>query len=268
MSRGQRSAQLAAYVALLVVTSACGTQGADAGSEPAGTDLDGSWRLTAATHNGAPLVLVDGHPITLDVDGNEAGGISACNNYFGTVDAGTDIATGAVRFDGLGGTEMACMPASVMDLERAYLTALGAVESAARDGDQLTLTGAAVELTFATIRPVPQAELEGTRWLLESLVEGQSASSVAEQPATLLLDGDGRLTGSTGCRKFVGDYELSDDQVIVDALASDKRGCPPALDRQDVQVLATLSEGFDIAIEGDVLTATGPSGNGLVYRKR
>ena len=98
------------------MTSACGTQGADAGSEPAGSDLDGSWRLTAATHNGAPLMLVNTHPITLDLDGDEAGGISACNNYFGIVDAATD--TGAVKFGGLGGTEMACMPRSVMDLDR------------------------------------------------------------------------------------------------------------------------------------------------------
>jgi heat shock protein HslJ len=264
VSRVQRTAQLAAYAVLLVVTSGCGSQGADAGSKPAGTDLDGSWRLTAATHNGAPLLLVDTRPITLDLDGDEAGGIAACNNYLGTVDTATD--TGAVTFSGLGGTEMACMPASVMDLEQAYLTALGAVESAARDDDQLILTGTDVELTFATIRPVPRAELEGTRWLLESLIEGDSASSVAEQPATLLLSGDGRLTGSTGCRTLMGGYELSGDQVIVDALESDKRGCPPDLDRQDSHVLTALQDGFGIAVEGDVLTVTGRSGAVLVYR--
>ena len=265
MSRVQRTAQLAAYAALLVVTSACGTQGADAGNEPAGTDLDGSWRLTAATHNGANLVLVDTHPITLDLDGDEARGISACNNYFGTVDAATE--TAAVTFGGLGRTEMACTPASVMDLEQAYLAALGAVESAARAGDQLTLSGADLELRFATIQPVPQAELEGTRWLLESVIEGESASSVAGEPATLLLSG-GRLTGSTGCRKLTGGYELSRDQVTVDALESDKRGCPPNLDRQDRHVLTALQDGFGIAIDGDVLTVTGPSGNGLSYRKQ
>ena len=56
-----------------------------------------------------------------------------------------------MSFSRLGGTEMACTPRSVMDLEQAYLTALQSVDTAKRDADQLTLTGGDVELSFRSM---------------------------------------------------------------------------------------------------------------------
>ena len=76
------------------------------GDEPAAADLDGSWVLTAGSDHGAALALDDSHPVTLDLDGNEPSGISACNNYSGTMDPRRR----RVTFSNLGGTEMACMP--------------------------------------------------------------------------------------------------------------------------------------------------------------
>ena len=263
--RVQRTAQLAAYAVLLVTAASCGSETGQADDEPAAADLDGSWVLTAGSDHGAALALDDSHPVTLDLDGNEPSGVSACNNYSGTMDTDADTIT----FSNLGGTEMACMPPSVMELEQAYLAALQTVTTAKRDGDALTLTGPDLTLTFETVPAVPQAELEGTHWLLESLIEGELASSISGEAATLVLDGNGGLTFSTGCRSFLGGYERSGDQVrVLGGLASTERGCPPGLDQQDRHVLAALQDGFGIAIEGDVLTVTGPAGNGLVYRRR
>ena len=107
-------------------------------------DLSGDWTLVAATANGTPFHLDDTHPVTLTFHGSDVSGTSACNSYSGKVRAEGM----AVGFSPLGGTEMACIPRSVMHLEQAYLTAMQSVDTAKRDADRLTLTGSEVELSF------------------------------------------------------------------------------------------------------------------------
>jgi heat shock protein HslJ len=258
----QRTAHLAAYAVLLLTATACGSQTSSAGDEPQAADLDGSWVLTAGSAHDAPIAIDDSHPITLDLAGNEPSGTSACNSYSGTMVTDADT----VRFSNLGGTEMACMPASVMDLEQAYLTALLGVDKAVRDGDRLTLTGAGVELSFTTVPPVPDADLVGTDWRLDTIVDGNSASSVSDRPATLRLGPDGRLTGSTGCNDFGATWQQAGDRIAIDDFAITLVGCGGDLGRQETAVTAALQDGFTATITGDVLTVTGASGHGLVYR--
>ena len=50
-----------------------------------------------------------------------------------------EIDDAAVRFDGLGGTEMGCDP-DVMTLEQTYLAALADVREASLEGNQLVLS--------------------------------------------------------------------------------------------------------------------------------
>ena len=61
---------------------------------------------------------------------------------------------------------------------------------AAVDGDDLVLTGDGVRLRFTPVAPVPDSPLEGTRWVLETLVEGETAVLDARRAAVLLLDPD------------------------------------------------------------------------------
>ena len=145
MSRVQRTAQLAAYAVLLVTAAACGIEKETDGFDVNHQDLSGDWTLVAATANGTPFHLDDTHPITLTFHGSDVSGTSACNSYSGKVHAEGM----AVGFSPLGGTEMACTPRSVMDLEQAYLTAMQSVDTAKRDADRLTLTGGEVELSFS-----------------------------------------------------------------------------------------------------------------------
>ena len=163
MSRVQRTAQLAAYAVLLLAANACGSEANSDGSDANPQDLSGGWTLVAATAHGTPLNLDDTHPVTLTFDGTDVSGTSACNSYSGTVqvedhaeDQAEDQAEHhaedmAVGFSPLGGTEMACMPRSVMDLEQAYLRAMQSVDTARREADRLTLTGGDVELSFRSM---------------------------------------------------------------------------------------------------------------------
>jgi heat shock protein HslJ len=238
-----------------LVLGACG--GAPSG---AGLELDGTWVLEEGTHDGRPVPIVEGARITMNIDGAEIGGTSACNLYGGTIERdGSQITIGALTT-----TEMACAE-PIMASEAAYIGALADVTTASRDGDSLVLSGPGVELDFRLLPPVPTAELVGTVWTLDSLISGDSVSSVAGEPATLELRGDGTLSGSTGCRSFSGSYEVAGDEVRVTDLAASMQSCPEELAGQDDQVLAVIGDGFTVKIDGDRLTLS-DGASGLGYR--
>jgi heat shock protein HslJ len=134
----RRPLSLLAVLALAV--AACGGNGS--GGDPTANP----WLLESGTLNGESIPMVDGHPITLvfDADLEEAGGVSACNNYFG----GYTLSGNQLTFGDLGSTMMACTPDEVMDSESQYLAALGLVGRFNVSGERLTLEGDGVELVF------------------------------------------------------------------------------------------------------------------------
>lgn len=251
-----RKSKLVFGLGLVLTLTACGT------TAIGGASIEGAWGLESATWDGQDLALVDTHPVTLTLDGETAGGTAACNSYGGEYTLTGD----QIRFINFGWTEMACMPAEVMELEQAYLNALLNVETAQVVDGELVLTGSRSELTFIELEPVPTAELQGTVWELESVVQGESVSSVAGDPATLELLSDGSLRGSTGCRTLSGEYQIAGAEVLFTTFSAEG-DCPPELEQQDNQVVTVLGDGFRPTIDGDVLTLTSMGGDGLVYRQ-
>ena len=247
--------RVAAVLAAALALAACDLLPPPAG----GSDLDGEWRLVEGLHDGDAIPIRDDAPITMTIEGSELGGRAACNIYGGEADIdGERITIGAMSM-----TEMGC-DGPVMEAEAAYLAALGEVERWVRGGESLTLSGQAVELTYALVPPTPDADLVGTRWVLDGLVDGDAVSStMGDEPATLTLRDDGRLSGSTGCRTFDGSYQLEDGAVRVTQLINDDRACPD-LETQDEHVLAVIADGFDYEIEGAQLRLV-DGGLGLVY---
>ena len=224
-------------------------------------EVVGAWFLAEGSADGEPLPQPAGARATLDVAADTLGGRSFCNHYSSTYRLDGD----ALVIDGLGGTEMACEP-DVMAAETAYLSALGRADTVAHDGDDLVLTGDGVRLRFSPVPPVPDRSLPGTRWVLETLVEGEVASSTLGEPAVLLLDSDRRATASTGCRSVTGTWLVEGESLVIDDLLGNAAMCPPDLTRQDAHVQAVLQSGPTLYIEKDRLTLTGDDGRGLVYR--
>lgn len=246
---------------LLVLAAALLVAGcAERGGSAAATDVVGAWFLTEGSADGEPLPLPPGAHATLDVDAETLGGRSFCNHYSSTYRRDGDT----LAVDGLGGTEMACEPA-VMAAEAAYLSALGRADTVARDGGDLVLTGDGVRLRFSPVPPVPDRSLAGTRWVLETLVEGETASSTLGEPAVLLLDADRRASASTGCRSVTGTWLLEDGALVIDDLLV-SGDCPAEVARQDEHVTAVLASVSTAEVEEDRLTLTAPDGRGLVYR--
>ncbi len=112
-----------------------------------------TWLLESMTIDGSPIDLTSTNPITLEItDGNAVGGSSGCNLYFGELEfkAG-DVVTGSQ----FGGTEMACDKG--MDVEAAYLTALGRIDKYTFSEFELTLTadGGLTVLAYLLLQTAP-----------------------------------------------------------------------------------------------------------------
>ncbi len=251
-----------ALACLTILIAACSDPAQPGGDAQTGEDpVDTPWELKSGTVDGEDLIPVDDHPITLTITGDTASGTAACNGYFGTVSiSGTEIS-----FSGLGATEMACSPEQVMVAEQRYLDALPRVRAFSSTEGLLTLTGEGVELVFDAIPPVPTSELTGTVWVLESLIDADSVSSVHGDRATLELYTDGSMLGSTGCRDLHGRFVVSGAEVTMPEMAAEG-DCPADLFEQDSQVVSVLGDGFRARVEGNLLTVTSAGGLGLVYR--
>ena len=223
--------------------------------------FDGEWRLQAGTHQGQPVPIVLGSQPTLRVDGTKVGGSAACNSYGGKLQIdGTKI-----RITELIQTEMACLDDRLMASEAAYLAALSAVSGSSRTANTLVLSGPQVELRYDLVKPAADADLLGTVWLLDSLINGDAVSSTVGDPATLQLNADGTFSASTGCREITGRYTITGNEVRVTIDPYDLVGCAEPIGAQDVHVLGVLNDGFGVQIDGASLTLTSGA-RGLGYR--
>jgi heat shock protein HslJ len=243
---------------LLVAVLALAACGGGSGATP---DLTGEWEFAGGTAGGGDLPRPEGARATLGIDEQQVRGVAFCNHYFSSY----RLEGSSFSVDGLGSTEMACEPA-VMTAESAFLAALGAVDGVAASGDALLLTGDGIELRFTPVAAVPDSPLEGTRWVLESVIEGQAASSTVGEPAVLTLDADRTAEATTGCRTVTGTWLVEAGALVVDDLLADAAPCPPEVGRQDVHVTAVLESGPAVGIREDRLTLTTDDGRGLVYR--
>ena len=245
-----------AVILAAVLAAGCG---GDPG--PAPVDANGDWQLEAGSARGRAIPLAAGHRITLTITGTNLSGTAACNHY----GAQATVADGTIRIDGIGGTAMGCAP-EVMASEAAYLEALAGVRAADVTADRLVLSGPAIELRFVRLAPAPVAAIVGTEWVLETLIEGEVASTPRGAPATLLLTADGRMSGSTGSRTLTGRYTLRGDELLMTEMAAHGDDPPPDLAAQDSHVVSVLGDGFTARVDAGRLVLTSPGNLGLIYR--
>ena len=258
---------LLTVLTVLLASCAYGRAGSGSGtpkpSQPAapGDGLAGTWVLIDGTGPDGPIQILADNRITLVIEGTDAGGRAACNLYGGTL----TVNGGTVQISTLSMTEMACVEPA-MSAEAAYMAAIGAVAAWERQGDLLTLTGPEGQLTYELKPPVPDEEIVGTTWVLDSLIQGDAVSSVQGE-AFLMLTADGALTGMTGCRELTGRYVIFGDEVRFTDLGAEGE-CRAELQAQDRMVIDVLEGGFTASVDGATLTLSAGrnEGLGLVYR--
>lgn len=243
-----------------MLLTGCALRGGGGGSSAPGS-LEGKWQLVDGSHDEAPLPTVNGRRVTLEIDGDEVRGNSGCNIYGGTLVRDGD----SIRFDALTMTEMGC-PDGAMNLESAYVAALADVRRVEATQPRLILAGSNSRLAFEREQPVADADLVGTSWQLETLVNGETAASTvhAADPATLVLDPTGSFKASTGCRTVTGRYALEGTRLRLALDPYDAFGCAAPIGTQDAFVLGFLDGAYEASVNGRQLTL-GSSQRQLIY---
>ena len=263
--------KLPALALAILLLVACGESetpdrggGATPTPAPPAVDANGVWTLRSGRSASGEIEIPPGTRITMQVDGNEIRGSAGCNGY----GAAISIEGEAFEAGGLALTEIGCAP-DVAEAEERFVEAIGAADAIARDRKTLTLTGPGAELVFRLVPPLDPKPLTGTTWVLDTLVEGGTASSTiaSAQPARLVLNDDGTFEGTTGCRSFTGAWAVSGDVVAVTQRVFEG-DCKTAAE-QDSHVAAALGGGFRAEREGDRLKVTAEESDlGLVYHSR
>lgn len=258
---GVRPIMRTTVVLLLLATaalvSACG--GGVATDSPAGREF------VATTVTGHELVDGTTLSIAFGDDGRLRAG-AGCNTLGGT----WTLTDGRLQVGPLETTEMGC-PGD-LDAQDEWLADLLAAEpTASLDGDTLTLATdtSTVELLDRDVA-VPDLPLEGTRWEVDTLVDGDSASSSATQaqatpPAWLRLDGDGGLEGFDGCLPIEGTAIVTGQGVDLEPDPPTATLDCPAQQTADA-VRGVLTTGVQWSVDGEVLTLDAPTGEGLRLR--
>ncbi len=102
-------------------------------------------------------------------------------------------------------------------------------------------------------------KLEGTYWRLVELAGAPALSEGRE--AFLVLDPERTsLSGSTGCNRVFGRYELAGSSLRLTPGGMTRMGCPEPLMKQEDAYLRALRETTGYRIDGDRLELLGKKG--------
>lgn len=108
---------------------------------------------------------------------------------------------------------------------------------------------------------VDPAPLAGTYWRLTELPGEEGFEVDPGLRAHLIFDSEnGQASGSSGCNRFVGGFELNDDTLTLGPLAGTRMACPGAAMELESRFHAALASVTGYAIDGEVLTLKGPGG--------
>ncbi len=198
---------------------------------------DTEWVLNSL--NGSSLL--EGSNITLNFAAGGVGGFAGCNAYGGEYTAADE---GTLTIGEMMITLMDCQtPEGILEQEAAYIEALRNATAYRVMDDHLEIANAAGETTLVfTMKeefPMDPSDLVGTAWQLVSM---DGRSPVEGSTITLAFHDENQISGSAGCRGYVGGYEASGDDIRFPWLAMMGDICPgpEALLEQEGQYTTSL----------------------------
>jgi len=242
-------------LAIVLLLSACARFGGGEGSDLAGR----TFLATEVTGH----TLVPGTQLQLSFP--ERGKLAA--------NAGCNQMSGAVSFDGdrlkvteMGSTAMGCDEAR-HDQDAWLAEFLGTGPKFALNGEQLVLTGERETITFVDRKVAqPDQPLQGPRWVVESLLDGQTASSVPAGTQAFLHFSEDTVTGDAGCNEVSGTAVQRPNTIVFANLVTTDRACPGDRGALEAAVLATISGEVTMKIDSDRLELRNANGKGLQLR--
>ena len=141
------------------------------------------------------------------------------------------------------------------------------VHQAAGDRDALLLSAGELRGPVAKTIAEPDRPLVGTQWQLETIVDGELASSVPAgvRVPTLEIISEDEVVFFDGCNQGGANVEVSGSTLSFELASTTLAQCEPNADRVEQAVLAVLDGDVTFVIEGNQLTLT-KGEQGLVYR--
>ena len=268
-----RATNLAVVIATAAAISSCSTSTPDGGEDSEQLALVGRTFVgDDVTISDKPHPLVPGSTLRVTFDQDRVGASAGCNTMSGSA----TWSTGTLIVDSptLAMTEMGCeRPLMEQDTWLAdFLTSEPQVTQA---GASITMTGGRTVMVLTDEEVVvPDAELTGTSWRLDSITTGGSVSSVpGGVESTLQLDDTGGIVVFLGCNTGRGAYRVTDNVLTIEPLATTLKACPaPAADVESA-VAGFLRGDVTYSVDGDSLILTTQKNDGpglgptsLVYR--
>ncbi|MDO8363172.1 MAG: META domain-containing protein [Actinomycetota bacterium] len=240
-------ARLATFVgvaaALGLLVAACG----DDSSPSTSTSLSGHSYLATSAEG---FELPAGSALRLAFDGFSVRMSGGCNS--GSADY--EIVDGLLQMDSMSMTEMAC-DQPLMDLDAAVAGLLGAKPVVKLTGEVLTITSGAVSLTLTESSIAnPDRPLEGTRWVVTSVLAGDSVSSVPGTAEAALRIVDGRVEVNAGCNSGSAQVAIEPTAIDFGPLRLTKMACADDAMQLEAAVVAVLQGSVSYEIEGAQLT--------------
>ncbi len=159
----------------------------------------------------------------------------------------------------------------------AFSAVLTARRGAGDDLAQAASAAAAATAAYLASRPQPitggepgdsargldVARLDGTSWRARRF--GPGLAETPPQDAEFSLDvADGRVSGQSGCNRYMGGWTLANGVLTVGPLASTMMYCSEPLMRLEGVFLAALQVVSSLTLDGETLSLLDPSGDPLV----
>lgn len=246
-------------VLLLLVVAGCGAR-TEARDAPAPNPLQGrKFVAMAVTDDGKPRELVPKSELSLEfTDDGRLIARAGCNMMQGNV----DTSGGTLTVDALSMTEMGCEPA-LLDQDKFVADVLAANPKWELNDGRFTVR-AGTTVFDMTAEEETVRDLKGTTWVLDTLIDGDTASSMqAGAPeVTLVFDGK-KVTADTHCNGYMAEYTVSGDTVTFTPGASTLMACAPEIMAGEQAVANALRDEVTFEIAADRLTFTHPSGKGI-----
>ncbi|GAA1552742.1 META domain-containing protein [Kribbella lupini] len=242
-------------VAGLVVLTGCG-------QDLAASGLGGKTYLaTGLSENGVPKKIAPGTTISLQFkDDGSLFANAGCNHIGGKASTRGD----KLKVGDLNMTQMACDEPR-QGQEEWLLALLESEPTWKTDADKLTITsgGKVLQLQDREIAQ-PDVALDGTKWVLDSVVAGESVSSPSNGGVHLTINGD-RVTGSTSCNELQGVVARTGDQLTFGEIGTTRRACTGPAAELEKTVLATLNGEVTYTVDADKLRLRTPAQDGLDF---
>jgi heat shock protein HslJ len=232
-----------------------------------GDESGGLWGRTflstAVTEKGEDRPLAPGTRLLLTFQDGTLRAHAGCNHVTGPV----SLDGGRLGVGALASTMMSC--GDVLDGQDRWLAGfLSANPTWRLDGDDLVLSTGDTEIRLTDRRIAdPDRPLRNTRWVVDSIIDNQSVSSVPAGVEAHLTFRDGdRVEGFTGCNTFGGTAVERGGRITFSDVFATRMACLGESGRLESAVLSVLDGQVNARVDADALTLTRADGRGLRLR--